>query len=170
MSAVTPRRVISVVCQFIVHLQCHLPRKFDRIWDSEMLRKSVHEGKGRKSRCQTPLSWRILKQRVLDVFDWSSNCQIIARNLTQQPSLSLYLLLLPLRMSMCLRLYFFPLHSSDKSCVYMWVWVPVGGTTFLPTSINVFSWYVRQKENLRFEKKTCQLQACTPQGFQQFSY
>jgi len=59
---------------------------------------------------------------------------------------------------------------SDKSCVYMWVWVPVGGTTFLPTSINVFSWYVRQKENLRFEKKTCQLQACTPQGFQQFSY
>ena len=93
MSAITPRRVISVICQFFVHLQCHLPRKIDRIRDSEMLRKSVHEGKGRKSSCQTPLSRRILKQRVLDVFDWSSNCQIIARNLTQQLSLSLSLTL-----------------------------------------------------------------------------
>lgn len=134
-----------------------------------MFSKSVREGKGRKSRCQTSLSWRILEKRVLDVFDWSSNCQIIARNLTQQPSLSIYLLLLPLRMSMCLRQHFFS-PSSGKSCVYMWVWVPVDGTTLLPTSINVFSWYVRQKENLRFEKKTCQLQAHTPQGFQQFSY
>lgn len=117
------------LCQNFVCPKSPLPGT-DRKRTSEMVGKSVHEGKGRKCRCQTRW-WRILKKGVSDVFDWSSNCQIIARNLTRQTlSLSLLLLacirLLPLRMSMCLRLYFFlpPQKSLACTCLGSCSWKP----------------------------------------------